>query len=242
MTAADHREPRAVRVWDLPTRVFHWLLVALVASAWISFRYSEAFADYTLRWHRWNGYAVLVLLVWRVLWGLAGSSTSRFKTFVRWPWVAAGYAFALLRRREPHYLGHNPLGAWMVLALLAVVAAQAGLGLFTVEHNDSGAYGPLYRIVSEATWKQLSSWHRWNFYWIILPLVGVHVIANLLYQFVKRERLITAMITGAKPAAAYVDASEAALIGRPVPRALLCLALAAAIVFGGILALGGRLL
>jgi len=231
----------SVGAWDLPTRLFHWTLVLCVLSAWVSFRYAELISDHLMRWHRWNGYAILVLLVWRVLWGFAGSSTSRFSSFVRWPWTAAGYAFDLVRGRDRHFLGHNPLGTYMILALLAVVGTQATLGLFTVEHNDSGAYGPLYRMVSEATWKLLSRWHRWIFYWVLLPLIGAHFTANLLYGLVRKDPLITAMITGRKPAGDYEDLAEVEIVARPMLRALVCLFLAAAIVFGGIVALGGRL-
>lgn len=230
-----------VGAWDLPTRLFHWTLVVCILSAWVSFRYAEVFGDNLLRWHRWNGYTVLVLLVWRVLWGFAGSSTSRFVNFVRWPWTAAGYGLDLLRGRDRHFLGHNPLGTYMILALLAVVGSQVTLGLFTVEHNDSGAYGPLYRIVSEATYKKLSHWHRWAFYWVLLPLIAAHITANVLYGVVKKDPLITAMVTGRKPAGDYEDAEAVAIVERPMLRAIVCLVAAAAIVFGAIVALGGKL-
>lgn len=235
-------EARPVRAWDLPTRLFHWTLVLLIISAYLSFRYAEVFSDHALRWHRWNGYAILVLLVFRVIWGFAGSSTSLFTAFLQWPWVAARYALDLVAGRNRHFLGHNPLGSWMIVALLGAVATQAGLGLFTVEHNDApDAYGPLYRIVAETTWQTLSKWHRWIFYWILLPLIGLHITANILYGVVKKDPLISAMVTGVKPAAAYEDMAEARIVERPLLRALLCLAAAAAIVFGGIVLVGGRL-
>lgn len=230
----------AVRVWDVPTRLFHWALVLLLASAWVSFRYSEAIGDNTMVWHRWNGIAVLVLLVWRLLWGVVGSSTSRWCTFVRWPWRAAGYLVDLLGGRSRHYLGHNPLGTYMVLALIGVVGAQAVLGLFTVEHNDT-TYGPLYKLVSEANYQQISRWHRRAFYWVILPLVAVHVAVNVLYGVILRDPLIKAMVTGRKPRADYVDSDEAELVAHPAVRSLACLILAAILVLGSITALGGKL-
>lgn len=229
-----------VRAWDLPTRLFHWTLVILLASAWISFRYAEAFADYTLRWHRWNGYAILVLITFRVLWGFAGSSTSRFSNFLSWPWHAMAYLLDLLRGKNRRFLGHNPLGAWMISVLLIGVAVQGILGLYTVEHNDLTA-GPLYRTVTEATWQQFSKWHIWLFYWVLLPLVAAHVTANILYGAVKREPLVQAMITGVKPASDYEDATEVQLVDRPLLRAAICLTAAAGIVFGMIVLLGGRL-
>jgi cytochrome b561 len=93
--------PSKVRAWDLPTRLFHWLLVLLVLLSWATWRYSEALGDPALKLHRWNGHAILVLVVWRVLWGLFGSSTSRFSAWLWWPWTAAGYGFRLLRGRTP---------------------------------------------------------------------------------------------------------------------------------------------
>ena len=129
----------------------------------------------------------------------------------------------------------------MILALLAVTTAQAVLGLLTVEHNDLTA-GPLYRLISEDRQQQITSWHRWMFYWVILPLVAIHILANLLYGLVKKDPLITGMIIGKKPAADYADAQEASITGRPMLRAIACLAVATAAVFGTILALGGKYL
>jgi cytochrome b len=230
-----------VRAWDAPTRVFHWLLAVLVLFAWASWRYSEALGDPTLTIHRWNGHAILVLIVFRILWGLFGSSTSRFSAWLWWPWTAAAYAFHLLRGRTPLYLTHNPLGSYMILVLLGVVGFQSVLGLLTVEHNDLTA-GPLYRLVPEEKREIVTDWHRWWFYWVILALVPVHILANLWYGLARNEPLIRAMITGRKPAAAYLDAPEAAIVARPLLRALLCLVAATVLVFGTILALGGKFL
>jgi cytochrome b len=233
-------QPR-VRAWDAPTRIFHWLLATLVLIAWASWRYSEALGDPTLALHRWNGHAVLVLIVFRLLWGLVGSSTARFAAWLRWPWTAMAYAGRVLRGETPLYLSHNPLGSYMILALLGVVGAQAVLGLFTVEHNDITA-GPLYRLIPEERHTLLSGWHRWLFYWGILGLLAIHVLANVWYGFAKKEPLITAMITGNKPAAAYLDAPEAVLVRAPLLRAFVCLLDATALVLGAIFALGGKLL
>lgn len=229
-----------VRAWDLPTRVFHWTLVMLVAVSWASFQYAQLIGDPRLVIHRRTGYAVLILVAWRLLWGFAGSSTSRFTSFVRGPGAAIGYASALARGQSRHYLGHNPLGALMVLALLALVGGQALLGLFTVEHNDLAA-GPLYRLVDEETQKLASRWHRRAIYWFLLPAIGLHITANVLYALLRKDPLIAAMVTGRKPAARYEDEAEAQIVVRPVLRALGCLVAAAAIVLGGILLLGGRL-
>jgi cytochrome b len=236
------QSPAKVRAWDSPTRVFHWLLAASIFSAWATWRYSEALGDPTLKYHRWNGQAVLVLLLWRLLWGFLGSSTSRFSAWLWWPWTAVGYGLRLLRGQTPLYLSHNPLGSYMILALLAVVANQAVLGLISVEHNDITA-GPLYRLASEETQKAATAWHVWLFYWVLLVLVGAHVLANVWYGLAKKEPLITAMITGKKPAAGYLDSYEAQIVRHPLRRAFICLVVAAALVLGTIYGiLGGKAL
>lgn len=239
MAEASHETART-RAWDLPTRLFHWTLVLLVVSAWASFEFAEDLGDVTLVWHRVNGLAILTLLVWRVLWGLWGSSTARFASFVRSPSAVLAYTHGLLAGSGVRYLGHNPLGALMVLLLLATLGTIASFGLFATDDNDLVG-GPLYRLVSEQQNVRAARLHGFVFHFVLLPLLLLHVTANVLYTLVKKEPLIQAMISGTKPAAPYADASEAKLAARPLPRALACLAASAAIVLGGILALGGRL-
>jgi cytochrome b len=241
--ASAHQAPsstRTVRAWDVPTRVFHWTLVLLILNAWASFRFAEVFGDNTMKWHRYNGYAVLVIVVWRVLWGFVGSSTSRWSAFVRWPWFAARYAIDSLRGREGHYLGHNPLGTYMILGLLAAVSVQATLGLMSVEHNDT-TWGPLYKLLSEANQKRATYFHVRMLDYLILPLIAAHVVANIAHGILKKDPLVKAMVTGTKPAGAYEDQAEATIVGRPMLRAAICLIAAAAIVSGTIIGLGGRL-
>jgi cytochrome b len=229
-----------VRAWDLPTRLFHWALVFCIVSAWVSFEFAGKIGDPTLRWHRWNGYAILILLVFRITWGFVGGSTSRFSAFVNWPWTALGYLKDTFSGRHRHYLGHNPAGSWMIFALIAVVLAQATLGLFTLEHNELTA-GPLQRLIldDEKLTKLIQTLHGRGFY-VILGLVALHITANVLYRVLVKDKLIEAMITGIKPAAVYEDQQEAR--GGSVMAALVCLVVAAVIVFGGIVALGGRIL
>lgn len=229
-----------MRAWDLPTRVFHWTLVSLIISAWASHEFSEVFGDNSLKWHRYNGYAILIAVVWRLLWGFVGSSTSRWSAFVRWPWSAANYGLDLLRGRDRHYLGHNPLGSYMILSLLGVVSLQAVLGLFTVEHNDV-TWGPLYKLVSEDIYKKIGYYHVRIFKYVIMPLIVFHITANILYGMLKRDPLIRAMITGSKPSGEYEDQSEAKLVAQPLLRAVLCLCLSVTAVFGSIVGLGGKL-
>lgn len=228
-----------VRAWDLPTRLYHWLQLALVVGSYYTQWWMDPAADPTMRFHRWLGYSILTLLVFRLLWGVVGSSTARFASFIRSPAAIARYAWALARGRAPAYLGHNPLGTLMVLALLAVVAAQALSGLFTADSNAifGGPFAHLDPLEDAPAWKSgVSRYHRLGAD-ILLVLVAVHVLVNLFYQYVKRDALISAMASGYKPARAYADQQQAA--GGMLPRAAGCLVAAAAIVFGGIRAFGG---
>jgi len=229
-----------VRAWDLPTRLFHWTLLALIVSAWVSYEFAEDLGDATLIWHRANGLAILTLIVWRGLWGIWGPPTARFAGFVHGPATVLAYARKLVAGVAPRYLGHNPLGALMVVALLAIVATQAMLGLFATDDNDLVG-GPLYRLVDEAQNRQATRWHARLFNFVLLPLAAVHIAINTLYTLVKREPLIQAMITGQKPAEPYADAPDATRASYSLLRALLCLIAATAITLGGILALGGSL-
>lgn len=230
----------SARAWDLPTRVFHWTLVLLILSAWVSYEFAEDLGDETLVWHRANGLAILTLVVWRVLWGILGSSTARFASFVRHPAAILAYVKDQLTRSAPRYLGHNPLGALMVLALLAALAIIAGFGLFATDDNDLVG-GPLYRLVDEAQNARAARLHDKLFNFLLLPLIALHVTVTVLYTLVKKEPLIQAMFSGRKPAEPYADAAEATIAGRPLARAFVCLIAAAVIVLGGILAAGGRL-
>lgn len=238
--AAPQAHTDSVRAWDLPTRVFHWTLLVLVVSAWTSYEFAERIGDETLIWHRANGLAILTLVVWRLLWGLVGSSTARFANFVRPPGAAVRYAKGLLTGGGPRYLGHNPLGALMVLAFLAALAVMGSLGLFATDDNDLVG-GPLYRLVSEAGNVRATRLHGFVFNFVLLPLAAIHIAAVLIYTLVKKEPLVQAMVRGEKPAAPYTDAAEATIVERPLLRAFACLIAAAAIVLGGILALGGSL-
>jgi cytochrome b len=230
---------RVVRVWDLPTRLFHWALLVLVAGAWLTRRYAEALGDHNLTWHRWNGYAILTLLVFRLFWGLVGSSTARFSSFLSGPAAAARYLADLLKGRERHYLGHNPLGTWMIVALFLALTGQTVLGLLSLD-GDGFVGGPLSRLLSDETAQMFGRWHAQGFN-IILLLAAIHIVANSGYALIKHDPLVRAMISGRKPAAVYEDAPEAVIAANANLKGLVCLVLAAAIVLGGITLLGGRL-
>ncbi len=233
------RAAESVRAWDLPTRLFHWVFVAAIACTWPSFQYAERLGDPTLKWHRYNGYAILVLIVFRVIWGFVGSSTSRWSAFLRSPLQAFGYARDQVTGVERRFLGHNPLGTYLVLAMLAAVTAQAVLGLLITEQNDT-TWGPLYQLVPEAMVKRVQHWHVQGLYWVILPLIGLHISANSLYALVKHDPLIRAMITGRKPPLDYEDGYQAVIARGVMLRASGALLVAAGVVFGGIMLLGGK--
>jgi cytochrome b len=234
------QQNREVRVWDWPTRTFHWLLVAGIFCAWASFEFAHKIGDNVLLWHRWNGYFILVLLVFRLIWGFVGASTARFSHFVKSPVFVLGYALDFARGRKRAFLGHNPLGTMMVLALLAVVFTQGMLGLFSLEHNEITA-GPLKRLISDETAEVVTKWHLRGFK-IILLLVALHVSANIAYGVLAKDPLIRAMAKGTKPAKPYEDEAEAHIPAHVTLRAMLAFAVALVVVFGGITLAGGRLL
>jgi cytochrome b len=170
------------RVWDLPIRLFHWLLAALIAFSWWSVTYHHT------GWHIWSGCAILTLLIFRLLWGFVGSSTARFSNFVRGPGTVRTYL-----RGGWSEIGHNPLGALSVLVLLLAVAVQVGLGL--ISQDEDGIYlGPLARLVSSDTSDQARDIHELWFY-VILALIVVHVAAIVVYRL-RGKGLTLPMITG----------------------------------------------
>lgn len=182
--------PSMIVVWDLPTRLFHWLLVALLIAQWWT---ADSFD--TMNYHLWGGYAVLVLVLFRLIWGFVGSDTARFRDFVRGPGAALAYVKGLLRGETPQYLGHNPLGGWSIIAMLILLLAQAVTGLFA--NDDIFIEGPLYSWVSKGTSDWLTTIHKLNFD-LLLILIAVHLGAVLFYLVVKRENLVYPMLSGRK--------------------------------------------
>jgi len=188
---AAARGAHRLRVWDLPLRLFHWLLVALFATSWIS----AELGGNAMQVHQWSGVSVLTLIVFRIAWGFLGGTHARFTSFVRSPAAALAYANALRHGKQQRFLGHNPLGGWMVLALLLSLSIQAGTGLFA--NDDIMIEGPLAARVSKETSDLMTLIHETNFY-VLLALVALHVLAALFYLLVKRENLIVPMVTGNK--------------------------------------------
>jgi cytochrome b len=190
VTQAPAAEQR--QVWDLPVRVFHWTLVAAIIAAFITNRLGVSYFKY----HVWCGYAVIVLVLFRIVWGFVGTRHAKFWNFVCGPAVTLRYAIGLLRGRELHHAGHNPLGAWMVVALLIALGIQAVTGLFG--NDEIINVGPLYGYVSKELSLQLTSLHRHLFYWIIAA-VAIHVLAVIAHHAFGHGNLLRAMITGRKP-------------------------------------------
>jgi cytochrome b len=218
----------SVIAWDGPTRVFKWALVFVVIDGWISNKYGSSLP----LWHKCNGYAALVLIVFRIFWGFAGGSTARFASFFAGP----GQVLAYLRA-APKFLGHNPLGGWMILALLALVAAMGTAGLFAADEDRLIIEGPLAKTISDGAIDVAAKWHRYIFT-ALEAFIAVHISANVIYALTRREPLIEAMVTGRKPAGDYTD--MAAAIPGSWRRAAACLGLAAGLVFGAIYVAGGR--
>ncbi len=177
-----------IRVWDLPTRLFHWALPVAVVTLFITGDQGGSWME----WHMRAGYAVAALLLFRVIWGFVGGRWSRFSSFVPSPSQLLDYW------RDPtgpsHPVGHNPLGALSVLALLGMLAAQVATGLVS---NDDIAYtGPLYAMVSSQISDLATRYHTEIGKVILLALIGLHLAAIAYHRIAKKHNLVTAMVTG----------------------------------------------
>jgi cytochrome b len=191
----------AVRVWDLPTRIFHWALAACIVASVASAK----IGGNAMLWHFRFGYVVFTLLAFRILWGLVGGRWSRFASFVHAP----GRLWRYLRgprHVEDHFeVGHNPLGALSVLAMLVLLAAQVATGLFADDEISNA--GPLVKFVSGATSSLSTKWHKNFGQWLIIGMVLLHVSAIVFYFVRKKQNLVVPMITGDKWLDATVPAS-----------------------------------
>ena len=178
-------------VWDLPVRLVHWLIVLVVAGSWAThYAGVEWFA-----WHRRLGYMVLVLVAFRILWGFTGTRHARFGHFLRGPRAILDY---LLGRTTERPVGHNPVGALGVVALLGVLLVQATTGLFA--NDEIMNAGPFYGWIDPALSNRLTTLHRQSSD-VLLVLIGVHVLAVAWHVLGQRRPLLKAMLTGRKPAA-----------------------------------------
>jgi cytochrome b len=177
-----------MQVWDLPTRLFHWAILAVVGFSWWSAETGH------MDWHYRSGIVALQLVAFRLIWGFAGSRTARFTHFLRGPRAIAAY----LRqpRDEPHLPGHNPLGALSVVAMLLALAAQIVSGVFAVD-VDGVVSGPLSHWLDFAQGRAAAQVHELSFT-ALQVLVALHVLAIVYYR-VRGRRLVVPMITGRDP-------------------------------------------
>ena len=181
------RQTLAVRVWDVPVRIVHWAMVVLLVTSVVSAKMGGGAMD----WHVRSGEAMLVLVLFRIVWGFFGSRHARFASFVRGPGVVIAYARSLLRPSHAEFVGHNPLGGWMVILLLLALLVQASLGLFS--NDDIATDGPLVRYISKDLSDTISSFHKRNA-WVVVTLATIHIGAALFYLVRFRENLITPMM------------------------------------------------
>ena len=207
---------RKVLVWDLPTRLFHWALVVCLCVSW----YTGSYGPIDL--HFQAGYVALTLVIFRLIWGIAGSRTARFAAFVASPLTAARHLKDSLTGRHEPTLGHNAAGGWSVVVLLALVLLQASLGLFS--NDDIFSQGPLASLVTKSTSDWLTSLHKANVN-VLLAFIALHLCAIGFY-LIKGDNLIAPMVTGRKRwNGAAPDATA------PLWRAAVALAAATAIVW-----------
>lgn len=222
-TCTHNDSPRMTpprRLWDFPTRAFHWSLVILIGWEWAS----SHLGGNGMTYHMWGGYAVLALIIFRVLWGFIGSTTAKFSSFLASPKTTWRYLMTLRTSRHDAAVGHNPLGGWAVIAFLLALAIQTGSGLFATD--DILSAGPLNPLVSNRTADFLTLVHKVSFD-VLLGLIAAHVIAIALHKILGGKNLLTPMITGRTRAAAFGLSKAPLTFARPwVSFIALCLSAA----------------
>ena len=187
----DTQTTARILVWDLPIRIFHWLLVLLVISLFVTGKLGGNW----LEWHGRAGFSVLGLVTFRIIWGFVGSYHARFVNFVRGPKMISAYVKSLMRKDSTRHAGHTPLGALSVVTMLGVLLLQGLMGLFA--NDDLMLEGPYAKFVSKAVSDQLTTFHKLNAD-LILVLIGLHLAAIMFAYFVKKENLVAAMFAGNK--------------------------------------------
>lgn len=193
---------KKIRVWDLPIRLFHWVLVVLVAVSIIT----QEIGGNAMEWHFRSGYAVLTLITFRLLWGLVGTRYARFSSFIHAPSAIAAYLRGRSDVSGEKYHGHNPLGSLSVFALLGVILVQALSGLFA--NDDIASEGPLVKFISKDLSDQVTWFHADINAWVIYFLIGLHVLAIAYYYFGRKQNLVKPMITGDKETDADAPAAN----------------------------------
>lgn len=205
--AESTNDARVVRVWDAPTRLFHWLATLLVAAAYGTWRLNW------MDWHAWTGDALLGLLLFRLLWGFFGSATARFSGFLVAPRAALRYLASALCREPDSQLGHNPAGGWMVLLLLALLLGQTLTGLYVA--NDVADVGPFTEITPAPIANAITALHQ-LFWDALLVAIVLHILAIVFYALAKGHNLLLPMLTGKKALPASVPQPHIAAPARAV--------------------------
>jgi cytochrome b len=228
----DTRQQDTMRVWDLPTRLFHWVLVVAVAIATLTGYVSP---EWWMGVHLWAGYVIVLLLVFRLVWGVFGSEYSRLTSFAHAPRQLGEHLRGLFLLRPPHYLGHNPTGAVMIAALMVVLTGLTVSGLIVLGGEEK--QGPLAGVVYYVTGNTAKIVHS-TLVDILLVMIAGHIIGAIVESLLMRENLIAAMITGRKrlPVGMTVPRPRRA---RPI--AALCSVGGFAVISGGVLAYLGTL-
>ena len=207
--AAGSRVRLPMRVWDLPTRLFHWLVVLLIAISYASVHLT-GYGPVWMRVHLLSGYTMAALLLFRLAWGFVGSETSRFSKYTRSPIAGLRHLRDFRTRAPDDQVGHNAAGGWAVLALLLLLAVQVATGLFA--NSDGGLAGPLAHRVSADTSDALSNIHGVTFN-VLLGFIALHLLAIAAYWLVKGHQLIWPMVTGKKRLPAATRAPRMASLG-----------------------------
>lgn len=233
---ADTRAPAksaGTRIWDLPTRLFHWSLVLSIAGALATQYAGDRVVGYlggsAMAWHFRFGYAALTLVLFRGIWGFVGTRHARFANFVRRPSAVLAYAKTLnsAEMAAAHAPGHNPLGALSVLAMLGAILLQATTGLFA--NDDIAEQGPLAKLIDKSLSDQISAWHSHVGIQLVYALLALHLLAIAYYLVRKRVNLIGPMLSGDKP---HADAAHGVPDGGAEhARALACLSVCVGLVW-----------
>lgn len=191
-----------VRVWDLPVRLFHWALAVLIVVSVVT----QNIGGNAMEWHFLSGYAVLALIVFRILWGLFGTRYARFSSFIHGPSAIVSYLRGAKEDMAAKRLGHSPIGSLSVFALLGFVLVQAMSGLFA--NDDIASEGPLVKFISKDLSDKITWFHKDISANVLYVLIGLHIAAIAFYYFGKKKNLVKPMITGDQDAAFDAPAAE----------------------------------
>ncbi len=217
-----------IRVWDLPTRLFHWLLVGCIIGSVVT----SQIGGNAMIWHFRFGFSIASLLLFRLVWGLIGGRWSRFAAFIYSPATVLRYLRG--HGKPEHAVGHNPLGAASVFAMLVILIAQVSSGV--ISDDEIAAVGPFAKFVSNATVSLATTYHKTYGKLMLLSLIAIHLAAILFYYFAKRENLIKPMVYGDKALATPMPGSRDDAVSR-LAAAVVLLASAAVVAWG--VSLGG---